>query len=71
MVGQKSNRTWRTVMRAAGDFVDFNHGDRTKLYMRKVQNASVPRKYICTSKPSEINTMPTYLNSQDPTICLS
>ena len=34
-----------TVMRAAGDFVDFNHGDRTKLYMRKVQNASVPRKY--------------------------
>ena len=45
MVGQKSNTTWRTVMRAAGDFVDFNHDDRTKLYMRKEQNASVPRKY--------------------------
>ena len=32
-------------MRAAGDFVDFEHGDRTKLYMRNVQNASVPGKY--------------------------
>ena len=23
-------------MHAVSDFVDFNHGDRTKLYMRKV-----------------------------------
>ena len=25
---------------------------------------------MCTSKPSEINTMPTYMNSHDPTIWL-
>ena len=25
---------------------------------------------MCTSKPSEINTMPTYMNSHDPTVWL-
>ena len=40
--GQKSDTTWRTVMRAAGNFVNFKHFNRTKLYMRNVQTASVP-----------------------------
>ena len=32
-------------MRVVGDFVNFKHGDHTKLYMRNVQNVFVPGKY--------------------------